>query len=212
MGGAAAVIGAMSTLGSLAPKVRVRGYIPMTDNMLGGDATRPGDVLTIRNGKTIEVLNTDAEGRLILADSRAYAARFEPAAAIDLATLTGACVVALGHHASGMLGNDEDLAEKVRQAGEQTAERVWPLPLWDEYRQQIKSDVADMKNTGGGRDAGASTGAALLAEFAEDYPRIHLDIAGTAWNKKTRPYIPTGGVGVGVRLLTQLARNWKGSK
>ena len=212
MCGAAAVLGAMQAVAALELPHYIVGLVAATENLLDGKAYKPGDILKTLSGKTIEILNTDAEGRLILADSLAYAARFEPAAAIDLATLTGACVVALGHHASGMLGNDEDLAEKVRQAGEQTAERVWPLPLWDEYRQQIKSDVADMKNTGGGRDAGAITGAALLAEFAEDYPWIHLDIAGTAWNKKTRPYIPTGGVGVGVRLLTQLARNWKSTK
>ena len=212
MCGAAAVLGAMQAVAALKLPHYIVGLVAATENLLDGKAYKPGDILKTLSGKTIEILNTDAEGRLILADTLAYAARFKPAAAIDLATLTGACVVALGHHASGMLGNDEELAEKVRQAGEQTGERVWPLPLWDEYRQQIKSDVADMKNTGGGRDAGASTGAALLAEFAEDYPWIHLDIAGTAWNKKTRPYVPKGGVGVGVRLLTQVARNWKGTK
>ena len=122
--------------------------------------------------------------------------------------MTGACVVALGHHVSGMMGNDDKLAEKVKAADEATAERVWPLPLWDEYRRQIRSDYADMKNTGG-RAGGAITGAALLEEFTEDYPWVHLDIAGTAWSSRTRPYIPKGGVGIGVRLLTHLARHWK---
>jgi leucyl aminopeptidase len=211
MCGGAAVLGAMQAVAALDLPHYIVGLVAATENLLDGKAFKPGDILKTLSGKTIEILNTDAEGRLILADTLAYAARYKPAAAIDLATLTGACVVALGHHASGMLGNDEELAEKVRQAGEQSGERVWPLPLWDEYRQQIKSDVADMKNTGGGRDAGISTAAALLAEFAEGYPWVHLDIAGTAWSKKSRPYIPKGGVGVGVRLLTQLARNWKGT-
>jgi leucyl aminopeptidase len=163
------------------------------------------------SGKTIEILNTDAEGRLILADTLTYARRYKPAAAIDLATLTGACVVALGHHASGMMGNDDELAAKVGRAGEQSGERVWALPLWDEYREQVKSRVADLKNSGG-RPGGAITAAALLAEFARDYPWIHLDIAGTAYSDAARAYIPRGGVGVGVRLLTQFARNWKQEK
>ncbi len=209
MCGAAAVLGAMQAVAALGLPHYIVGLVAATENLLDGHSYKPGDILKTLAGKTIEILNTDAEGRLILADALGYAARFKPAGAVDLATLTGACVIALGHHASGMLGNDEDLAAKVREAGEQTGERVWPLPLWDEYREQIKSQVADMRNTGGGRDAGVSTGAALLAEFTEAYPWVHLDIAGTAWSEKPRPYIPKGGVGVGVRLLTQLARNWK---
>ena len=207
MSGAAAVLGAMQAVAALGVPRHVVGLVAATENLPDGRAFKPGDILTTMTGKTIEIVNTDAEGRLILADALGYASRFQPAAVIDLATLTGACIVALGHHASGMIGNDEALAARVRQAGEDTAERVWPLPLWDEYREQIKSDYADLKNTGG-RPGGASTAAALLAEFA-DYPWVHLDIAGTAWSAQSKPYIPKGSVGLGVRLLTQLARTWK---
>ena len=208
MSGAAAVLGAMQAISSLKLPLYAVGLVPATENLLDGKAYKPGDILETLSGKTIEILNTDAEGRLILADALTYAARFKPVAVVDLATLTGACVTALGHHATGMMSTDDELANSVRAAGERTAERVWPLPLWDEYREQIRSDVADMKNTGG-RPAGAITAAALLAEFAQGYPWVHLDIAGTAWTKKARPYVPKGGVGVGVRLLTQLARDWR---
>ena len=208
MSGAAAVIGAMQAVAGLKLPTRVVGLIPATENLLDAKAYKPGDVLVTMAGKTIEIINTDAEGRLILADALAYAQRFKPAAIVDLATLTGACVVALGHHAIGMIGNDEKLAGRVRQAGERTGERVWQLPLWNEYTDQIKSTIADMKNTGG-RPAGTITAAALLAEFVGDYPWVHLDIAGTAWSGKSKPYVPKGGVGVGVRLLTNLARSWK---
>jgi leucyl aminopeptidase len=208
MCGAAAVLGAMQAVAALKVPRYVVGLVAATENLPDGRAFKPGDILKTLAGKTIEIVNTDAEGRLILADALAYARRFNPAGVVDLATLTGACVVALGHHASGMFSNDERLAEKVRQAGEATNERVWPLPLWDEHREQIKSDYADMKNTGG-RPAGASTGAALLAEFAGDYPWVHLDIAGTAWNTQAKPYAPKGCAGLGVRLLVQLARAWK---
>ena len=209
MCGAAAVVGAMQAVAALKLNRHVVGLLALSENMLGASAYKPGDVLTALNGKTIEIRNTDAEGRLVLADALSYAARFKPAGAVDLATLTGACVVALGNQCSGMMGNDEALAEKVRAAGEATGERVWPLPLWPEYREQINSDIADMKNTGG-RAAGSITAAALLAEFAEPYPWVHLDIAGTAWSGGPgKSYVPKGGVGVGVRLLTQLARDWK---
>ena len=208
MSGAAAVLGAMQAISALKLPVYAVGLVPTTENLLDGKSYKPGDILKTLSGKTIEIVNTDAEGRLILADALAYASRYKPAAVVDLATLTGACVVALGHHAIGMMGTDEELAARVRAAGESTGERVWSLPLWNEYREQIKSSVADMKNTGG-RAAGAITGAALLAEFATGYPWVHLDIAGTAWTDKARPYVPRGGVGVGVRLLTQLARDWK---
>jgi leucyl aminopeptidase len=207
MSGAAAVLGAMQAISSLKLPLYAVGLVPATENLLDGKAFKPGDILQTLSGKTIEILNTDAEGRLILADALTYAERFKPAGVVDLATLTGACVTALGHHATGMMSTDETLAARVRAAGERTAERVWPLPLWDEYREQIKSDVADLKNTGG-RPAGAITAAALLAEFAQGYPWVHLDIAGTAWTSKAGPYVPKGGVGVGVRLLTQLARDW----
>ncbi len=205
MSGAAAVIGAMQVVAQAGLEQPVVGIVPATENLLDGKAYKPGDVLTSMAGKTIEIDNTDAEGRLILADALSYAQRYEPAAIVDLATLTGACVVALGSHASGLMGNDDGLAARVEAAAAATAERVWRLPLWPEYRDQIKSQVADMKNTGG-RDGGAITAAALLAEFAGDTPWVHLDIAGTAWTDRARPYVPRGGVGVGVRLLVELAR------
>ena len=207
MSGAAAVIGAMQAVAALDLPAHVVGLVPATENLLDGKSVKPGDVLETMSGKTIEIVNTDAEGRLILADALTYAARYKPAAIVDLATLTGACVVALGHHAIGMMTNDNKLASRVTESGEQTGERVWQLPLWEEYGEQIRSSVADMKNTGG-RAGGSITAAALLAEFV-DCPWVHLDIAGTAWSSKARPYIPRGGVGVGVRLLTELARGWK---
>ena len=205
MSGAAAVIGAMQVVAQAGLQQPVVGIVPATENLLDGKAYKPGDVLTTMAGKTIEIDNTDAEGRLILADALTYAQRYEPAAIVDLATLTGACVIALGSHASGLMGNDDGLAERVEAAAAATAEKVWRLPLWPEYREQIKSQVADMKNTGG-REGGAITAAALLAEFAGDTPWAHLDIAGTAWTDRARPYVPRGGVGVGVRLLVELAR------
>ena len=208
MSGAAAVIGAMQAVSDLDLPHRIVGLVPAAENLPGGRAVKPGDVLKTITGKTIEIDNTDAEGRLILADALGYARRLKPAAIVDLATLTGACVVALGSHAAGMLGNDEELKGRVLKAGDETGERVWPLPLWPEYRDQIKSAVADMKNTGG-RAAGAITAASLLEEFV-DSPWVHLDIAGTAWTTRAKPYTPKGGVGFGVRLLTRLARDWKG--
>ena len=208
MCGAAAVMGAMQAVAALAIPRYIVGLIPATENLLDGKSYKPGDILKTLAGKTVEIDNTDAEGRLILADALAYAQRYKPAAIVDLATLTGACVVALGNHASGLFGNDDELAERVLAAGEKTAERVWRLPLWPEYREQLRSSVADMKNTGG-RAGGAISAAAFLQEFVDDCPWVHLDIAGTAWTSRNRPYIPRGGVGVGVRLLTQLARDWR---
>lgn len=206
MSGAAAVIGAMQAVATLGVKRHIIGLVPATENLLDGKAYKPGDVLKTMSGKTIEIDNTDAEGRLILADALTYAQGLKPAAIIDLATLTGACVVALGSHATGMIASDDDLARQVEEAGTTTNERVWRLPLWPEYHQQIRSDVADMKNSGG-RDGGAITAAALLSEFVGDVPWAHLDIAGTAWAAKAGHYTPRGGVGVGVRLLVQLARD-----
>ena len=205
MSGAAAVIGAMQVVAEAGLARPVVGIVPATENLLDGKAYKPGDVLTTMAGKTIEIDNTDAEGRLILADALTYAQRYEPEGIVDLATLTGACVIALGSHASGLMTNDDGLAERVEAAAEATAEKVWRLPLWPEYRRQIRSQVADMKNTGG-REGGAITAAALLSEFAGDTPWVHLDIAGTAWTDRARPYVPRGGVGVGVRLLVELAR------
>lgn len=206
MSGAAAVLGAMQAVAGLKIPRYVVGLVAATENLPDGRAFKPGDILTTLTGKTIEIINTDAEGRLILADALGYARRFDPAGVVDLATLTGACAVALGHHATGLIGNDEELSRRVQQAGEYTGERVWPLPLWDEYREQIKSDYADIKNSAG-RYGGAITAAALLAEFV-DYPWVHLDIAGTAWNTQASAYAPKGSAGIGVRLLTQLARAW----
>ncbi len=208
MGGAAAVIGAMSVLPALGVPVRVLGFLPMTDNMLGGDATRPGDVLTIRNTKTIEVANTDAEGRLVLADALSLASEAEPDAIIDLATLTGACMVALGPSIAGLMGNDQPLIERVRAAAEAAGERVWPLPLPADYSKQFESDVADMKNIGGPH-GGALTAGLILANFvAEGIAWAHLDIAGPAFADSDDGEITKGGTGFGVRTLVQLASGY----
>lgn len=211
MAGGAAVIGAMKAIAALELPVNVVALVPATENMPGGNAIHPGDVLTTMSGKTIEVINTDAEGRLILADALTYAERYEPEAVVDLATLTGACVIALGHQAIGLLGNNQDLIDRVKAAGDRTWERCWQLPLWEEYNEQIKSDIADVKNSGG-RPGGTITAAALLAKFTGKYPWAHLDIAGTAWEEKGRPYVPKGATGVGVRLLVELARDFAARK
>jgi leucyl aminopeptidase len=202
MCGGAAVLGAMSAVGELKPPVNVIGVVPASENLLGGAAMRPGDILTSHLGKTIEVVNTDAEGRLILADALSYIRRFEPAACLDAATLTGACVIALGHQASGAMGNDTALLEDVRAAGERAGQRVWPLPMYDEYREQLKSDYADIKNTGG-RPAGAITAAWFLRDFVGDFPWVHLDIAGTAWGDGKLPYHTKGATGVPTRLFVE---------
>ncbi|HEY4611935.1 MAG TPA: leucyl aminopeptidase [Bacteroidota bacterium] len=208
MSGAAAVIGTFEAVARLKLPVHVVGLIPAVENMPSGAATRPGDILRHYNGKTSEVDNTDAEGRLILADALGYAEKFKPAAVIDLATLTGACVVALGHHATGMMGNNAELMDRLEKAGEKTYERVWQLPLFDEYEKLIKSDVADVKNTGG-RWAGAITAGWFLKKFIGNYKWAHLDIAGTAILEENGEYSPKGGSGVGVRLLTEFLKNWK---
>jgi leucyl aminopeptidase len=207
MAGGAAVMGAVMAASDLRLDVNIVGLIPATENLLGGSAYKPGDILKSLSGQTIEVVNTDAEGRLILADALTYAGRYKPAAIIDLATLTGACVIALGEHVIGMMGTDDQLKQKIRHAGEETGERVWELPLWEDYHELIKSDIADYKNTGG-RPGGAITAAAFLSKFAGKYPWVHLDIAGPALLKKDRPYIPKGASGVGVRILVQFLRDW----
>jgi leucyl aminopeptidase len=208
MGGAAAVVGAMSAMKAAGVKARVRAYIPMTDNMLGGDATRPGDVLKIRNGKTIEVLNTDAEGRLVLADGLSLASEAKPDAIVDLATLTGACMVALGPKIAGLMSNDDDFAQSVADAADRAGERVWRLPLPDDYKSMFDSPVADMKNIGG-QYGGALTAGLILQEFvADDIPWVHLDIAGPAWTDGEDAERRKGGTGFGVRTLVDLARNW----
>ena len=201
MSGGAAVLGAMEAAGALDLPLNVVALVPATENLPGGDAFKPGDVLLMRSGKTVEIVTTDAEGRLILADALTYAGRFEPAAVVDCATLTGACVVALGEHASGLMGNDEDLVAELHTAGEVTGEKAWPLPLFEEYTEQIKGDTADIKNSGG-RKGGALTAGAFLKEFA-DYPWAHLDIAGTAYGKKGNAYSTKGAKGAPTRLLVE---------
>ncbi len=203
MSGAAAVLGAFEALGGLKPKVNVIGLIPSTENMPSGTAIKPGDVVKSHLGKTIEIINTDAEGRLILCDALSYARKFKPACVIDAATLTGAIVVALGHTASGLMGTDEALIEEVRRAGERAGERVWPLPLWDDYRELIKSDIADVKNSGG-RPAGSISAGWFLREFVNGYPWAHIDIAGTAYTEREDAAMVKGPTGVGVRLFCEL--------
>ncbi|MBM2841424.1 MAG: Leucyl aminopeptidase, partial [Bacteroidetes bacterium] len=187
--------------------LHIVGLVPATENLLSGSALKPGDILRHYNGNTSEVDNTDAEGRLILADALAYAARFKPDVVIDLATLTGACVVALGHFATGMMGNDQLMMDRLRESGERTYERVWQLPMFDEYEKLIKSDVADVKNVGG-RWAGAITAAMFLKKFIGNYKWVHLDIAGTAIIEESLDYVPKGGSGVGVRLLIDFLQQW----
>jgi len=207
MAGAAAVLSAMKAVARLDLPLRVIAITPCTDNMQGGSAYHPGDVLTASNGKTIEIISTDAEGRLVLADALVFAARYQPRAVIDLATLTGACVIALGAMvAAGMFASDDDLRDRLLRSADNTFERVWPLPLYDDYHKSIKSDVADIKNSGG-RMGGVGTSATFLKEFT-DYPWVHLDIAGMPLATAEGPYTPAGGTGYGVRLLVDLLRNW----
>jgi leucyl aminopeptidase len=206
MSGGAAVIGAMKAAAQLKLPVHVVGLIPSCENLPSGASMKPGDILRASSGTTIEIVNTDAEGRLILADALHYAKRYQPAAVIDLATLTGACVVALGHYASGLFTRDAKLADALQRAGEKSGERVWQLPLWDDYNEDIKSDYADIKNSAG-RAGGAITAAAFLGKFAEGYPWAHLDIAGTAWADKEKGCLAKGGTGVGVRLLVEYLRS-----
>ena len=204
MSGAAAVLAAMSTLPVVQPPVKVIGIIPATENMPGGSATKPGDVLRIRNGKTVEVLNTDAEGRLVLADGLSLAVEAGVDAILDLATLTGACVVALGRRIAGLMGNHDGWVDQVRKAAERAGEPVWPLPLPDEYRKQLDSEVADVKNIGGGRHGGALTAGLFLKEFVGDVPWAHLDIAGPARSEEEDAYLAKGGTGFGVRTVVEL--------
>jgi leucyl aminopeptidase len=208
MAGAAAVFGAMQAVAELKLPLHVVGIVSSAENMPSGDSYRPGDVVTTLSGQTVEVLNTDAEGRIILADGLFYAHRYQPAAIVELSTLTGAVIIALGAHATGMMATNQSLADKISRAGEVSGERVWQLPLWDEYHQMIKSDIADLKNIGG-RPAGSITAGAFLAAFVGDYPFVHLDIAGTAWSERpSKPYEIRGGTGVGVRLLVEFLRGY----
>jgi leucyl aminopeptidase len=202
MAGAAAVLGTMTVLGRLKPKIDVDGFIPITENLPGGKAQKPGDVIRFRNDKTVEVLNTDAEGRLILADALMLAADTKPDAIIDLATLTGACMVALGTQVAGLFANDQPLADRLLAISQETGEPLWQMPLVAEYKDDIKSAVADLKNIGGGH-AGSITAALFLQEFVGTTPWVHLDIAGPAFLEKGSPYAPKGGTGFGVRTLVR---------
>jgi leucyl aminopeptidase len=205
MGGAAAVLGAIMAAAQLKLPINLVTVVPAVENMPSGTAIRPGDILTSLSGKTIEVLNTDAEGRLILADALTYVGRYQPRVVIDVATLTGAVIIGLGHHAAGLMGNNDGLIRKLLKAGEQSGERLWQLPLWEEYAAQIKSDFADVKNIGG-RPAGSITAGAFLQKFANHYTWAHLDIAGTAWEAKGKAGQPKGGTGFGVRVLVEYLR------
>ena len=208
MCGAAAVIGAMKVIANLKVPVKVVGLTPVCENMPGSKAQRPGDVVRISNGKTVEVLNTDAEGRLILADALSYAKKYKPRVLIDIATLTGSCAATFADLATGLMGTDEPLLEKIKEAGKDTGERCWELPLLDEYTEHIKATFADIQNIGR-KYAGAITAGMFLKEFADHTKTwAHLDIAGTAWNEGgPKPLSPIGAIGVGVRLFVRLIKN-----
>ncbi len=212
MAGAAAVIAAMSAMADLGVKTKVVAYTPMVENMPSGEAIRPGDVLTFRNGKTAEVLNTDAEGRLILADALALAAEGKPDGIVDLATLTGACVVALGEKIAGLMTNNEEWGDTVEAASKRAGESTWPLPLPKEYRKMIDSEIADMKNISHGGFGGALTAGLFLQEFVNDVPWVHLDIAGPSRASADDGYVRRGGSGFGVRTLLELAEAYRPSK
>jgi len=202
MCGAASVFGTVSAVAEMKLRINLVGIVPATENLPDGDASKPGDIVTSMSGQTIEVLNTDAEGRLILCDALTYADRFKPDVVVDIATLTGACVVALGHHATGLLSNDQDLADELLEAGQASGDRAWQLPLWDEYDEQISSNFADMANIGG-RGAGTITAGCFLARFSKNYRWAHLDIAGVAWKSGHAK----GATGRPVQLLTQFLLN-----
>jgi leucyl aminopeptidase len=202
------VLGTLRAIAQLKPKLNLVGLIPTCENMPSGKAVKPGDVVKSLSGQTIEILNTDAEGRVVLSDALFYAQRYEPDAIVELSTLTGAMIIALGNQVTGMMATNQDLADKLRRAGDAAGERVWQFPLWDHYHEMVKSEVADVKNMAG-RPAGSITAGAFLTAFVGDYPFAHLDIAGTAWNDKpTKPYEKPGGTGVGVRLVTEFLRNY----
>jgi leucyl aminopeptidase len=200
MAGGATVLGIVKVVSELRLPLRLIGILPATENLLGGSATRPGDVVRSVNGKTIEIINTDAEGRLILADALGFAQRYKPRAIIDIATLTGACSIALGSEAIAMMGSDRQLMQKLKKAGDKTYERVWEMPLYSEYKDYLKSDIADIKNYGG-KCGSLIASAYFLYEFTGKVPWVHLDIAGTAWLEKEKPYMPKGASGICVRLL-----------
>jgi len=203
MAGGAAVLGVIKAAAELKLPVHLICLLPATENLPGGSATKPGDIVRSISGKTIEIANTDAEGRLAVADAIEYAMRFKPRAIIDIATLTGACAMAFGGEVAAMMGNDRKLLDGLRKAGEETYERVWELPLFDEYKEYLKSDIADIRNIGN-RIGSLMASAYFLYEFAGKSSWAHIDIAGTAWVEKDRPYVPKGASGIGVRLLLNL--------
>ncbi|MBI2583536.1 MAG: leucyl aminopeptidase [Candidatus Aenigmarchaeota archaeon] len=209
--GAAVVLGTMTAAARSKLPLHIIGIMPLCENMPSGSSYKPGDIIRAYNGKTIEVINTDAEGRVVLADALAYAEKkYKPEAIIDIATLTGACVIALGHEAAGLMGNNEKLMEKISAASSSTDERVWQLPLWDDYRELVKSDVAEVRNTGKERGAaGPITGAAFLEAFVNKTPWAHLDIAGVTLYERNKYYMPRGSTGWGIRLLHRLLSDWK---
>ncbi|MDQ3699287.1 MAG: leucyl aminopeptidase [Chloroflexota bacterium] len=208
MAGGAAVLGALHALARLAVPQRTIGLVPAAENMPSGTAIRPGDVLRAMDGQTIEIISTDAEGRLVLADALAYAQRYAPVGMVDVATLTGGVVTALGHGAAGIMSNNPEVVARLQRAAELTHERVWELPLWDdEYKKAIRSDIADMKNSGG-RAASAIAGGMFLKQFAKKVPWAHLDIAGMSWGESDAPYKPKGATGYGVRLLAEFAAGY----
>jgi leucyl aminopeptidase len=209
MSGGAAVIGAMQAIAELGVRANVVGIVPSSENMPSGTATKPGDIIQSLAGKTIEVINTDAEGRLILADALTYASKLEPAAMVDCATLTGSVIIALGHHAAAAIGNDDSLIEELIGAGEASGERCWQLPMWDEFKKQLESPVADLQNIGG-RPAGAITAACFLSEFVGETSWAHLDIAGTAYGEGKLSYQRIGAFGFPTRLLVQWVRSRAG--
>jgi leucyl aminopeptidase len=209
MCGAAGVLGAMEAIARLQLPVNVVGLVGSTTNMPSATAVKPGDVVKASNGKSIEIINTDAEGRLVLADVLLYAKKFSPVAVLDAATLTGAVVIALGHSATGVMGNDDALVQEVLEAGKRASEPGWPLPMWDDFKPLIKSDVADVKNSGG-RPAGTITAALFLKEFVDGFQWVHLDIAGTAYSETDLGMIPAGPTGVPVGTFVEFVRGRAG--
>ncbi len=207
MAGGAAVIGAMAVAARLDLPLHVVGLVPLAENLPGGRAQKPGDVFTGMTGKTMEVISTDAEGRMLLADTVAYAGRFKPAAVVDIATLTGAQAIALGPQAAAFFANDEELAAKLVAAAEASGRRLWRLPLYEEYAEAVKSQVADVKNSTG-RTAGIGTSAKFIEHFTDGYPWAHIDMASMAWSDEDKPAQPQGATGYGVRLFTALLEGW----
>lgn len=208
MAGGAVVLAVIKAASQMSLPINLICVLPATENLPSGSASKPGDIVSSINGKTIEIINTDAEGRLVLADAIGYVKKFKPRVIIDIATLTGACSVALGNEAIAMMGNDNKLMNRLKVLGDETYERVWQMPLYEEYMEYLKSDIADIKNSGG-KTGSLVTAAYFLKEFVGDTPWVHLDIAGTAWAEKEKSYFPKGATGIGVRLLLNLLKGIK---